>query len=553
MASRGLAFSLAVALLAPALPAAAQQGQVTGAYQPEAPEWLDGDVAIVLGALTEATVEGSFAVHKATVSGRTSTAQDLRDAYRAAAAFSGGDAFVGSLENGLRSRLEGVLRGVFSMAEVTVSAVVLDRAGLTAADGADPYHPPVTVAFRAGIAFDPAALGLEDAPIPITEDTIRAALDIGARVRLPWELAAQPGWNVTFAFTMPAWARVASAEGASIGPDARTATWELANWRGLAPQRMPADIVVRGADAPQGTASDARVELAIDMKGIEGLTIPSLLAGDFGSLLVRFDASVVARSLRVADFPALEQALASRLPSAITLDGVNADGLRLAAREGLLPPTIVAQLEAAFFAMAEERVAAFGQGQAPQLEGGFAADAFDAAAISSPLDGDPPLVYRIGATFKIPLKPGDASRLSAALGPVLYQRELSFALPRLQGLDTTYRITLPQGIGIDDVRVEGGQAQRASEGGRDVLVVTPEEDDAQVAFAMTVTGEFVVAQFWYLWLGVLLLAALGVAMRMYRKRKGRAKPQAMPEPEAAPARPPGPEPGPAPEGTQPSR
>lgn len=519
-----LVFSLAAALLLAGLPGpAGAQGEAA------APDWLAGEVSVQFGNLTHASIAGIFAAHKVTLMGSTRTAQDIRGTYDGLQRAGGGEAFVQGLEAALRTRLEGALASLFPQAQVDVRSTEIARDTLVAPRGPDPHQPPVRFGFNASVAYSLASLGLSSGALAFDDAKARAVLEIGASAQVPYNLTAQPGWNITFRFALPAWVRIAAAEGGSLSPDGGMASWELANWRGASPQMLPVTVTLRARDAPADTPTDAHVILAVDMNDVVGLSIPGLLAGDFGELQVSFDARVTARSLRLRDFPVLEAQLRQRLPPRLSLEGVNADGLRLAAREGLLPPDALGELEAYFRAIAAQRISALGP-QKAELAGGFQEGALASRDISNPLDGDPPLVYRVGATFRIPLAAAQASRLQAATGMPLVQRELTFDLPRVRGIDTTYRLTLPSGIALVDVEAKGARTDRGTEAGRDFVVVTPEGDDARATFTVAVTTDFVLAKFWYVWLGLLLFAILVVAFLVARRVRRRAKPaEAVPE------------------------
>ena len=163
-----------------------------------------------------------------------------------------------------------------------------------------------------------------------------------------------------------------------------------------------------------------------------------------------------------------------------------------------------------------------------ELRGGLDPASVSPESLSRPLDGDPPLTYRVGASFKLPLGgrdvPGDPRvQAAAAVGPALVERELTLPLPRVQGLDTTYRVTLPPGIALAAIEADGARVERGEDGGRDYVLLTPERDGASATFHVAVTADFVLAKFWYLWLGLLLLGMLGVAAVLARRLRRRGK------------------------------
>lgn len=568
MASRLLALSLAATLL---LPGALAQGPGPGpgsaTAAPSAPEWLDGELTAAFDSLTGASLAGQFAVHKLLLQGSTYTAADLRQAYAAAGFLGGQEAFVQAVEEALRSRLQDQLQGALAMVDIAVVSATLDTASLAPSPSSDPLQPPVVVRFAGTAALDLDALGYRVAGQAIDEQALRTALDLGAEARLPYDLVAYPGWNVTFAFILPAYARVSAAEGGAVGADQRSATFAVENWRGASTLRVPAALRIAGRDAPGDAPSDTRAVLTIDLAGLEGLTLPGLLRGDLGHLLVHFDAALMVSNLRLADFPALQAQVQDRLPDALAIRGLNADGFRLAVDRGLLPAEVLDDVEGYLQAMAAERTAALMPGGVA-LEGGFAEGTLDPALVSAPLDGEPPLAYRVRADLRIPLG-AQAARLNAAAGPVLFQRELTFPVPTIEGLTTTYRVMLPQGIAVSGISAEGADIERVTEGGREVLVVTPRSTEATASFTVAVTAEFVVVQFWYVFAWMFLLTALGVAFLLWRRRRRRRKAQALeqgppaeamadgaaiaapaPAPDAPPA-PPGPPPDAPPAGSAP--
>jgi hypothetical protein len=535
-----LAFCLASAAVFASLP-------FGGAQAPDAaPEWLDARVDVTFLDLTHAHIVGAFEVHKAAVQGTAYTAQGLRDAHTQAARFGMAEAFVAQMDEALRGRAQAALAGVFPGANVTVEHAAVDHATLGGPRGQDPYHPTVNFAFDAAATYRLEDLGLGGDAAGIDEAQLRALLDMGVRATLPYNLVARPGWNLTYAFHLPDWLAFASAEGAALSPDGATATWQMSNWLGATDRTQAAALVLHSRGAPEGSASasDAQLDLTIDMRDVVDLSLPGVLAGDFGRLDVVLDARLALREVQLADVPALRALVAARLPSGVAVERINADALRMAVRDGLVPPDAMEQIEAQLAALASERAAAFGA-EVGDLQGGFEPGTLDAALISNPPDGEPPLVFVLHGEVLLPLS-SEPPRYgaAAALGPTLLERELSFGLPRVQGFDTTYRIVLPPGIALAAVAADGASYEESTQDGRDVVLVTPQSDDAQATFTIAVTSDFVLAKFWYVWVGALLAGALGAAAFLVRRRrKGRpqvaieAKPAEQgeePAPELAP-------------------
>jgi hypothetical protein len=542
MKSRLLAFFLAGASLAAALasPAAAQPASL-----PAGADWLDAEVSVTFGSLSASAVEGTLAVHKVSYQGKPYAAQDLRAAHEQAERFGQGPMFLAALDAALGARAAQSLASMFPTANVTLDHAAVDPASL-AAEGRDAYHPPVAFTFGATVRYSLQALGLASSALPLDDAKLQDAFELGVTASLPYNLTAKPGWNVSYAFALPSWLRFTSASGAALSADASVARWELANWLGPTDRVQPAVLSVGGRDAvlpDPSQPSDAHLDVSVDMRDVEGLTLPGLASGDFGRLAVTFDARLVMRSLRLADVPALESAVRARLPASLSVTHLSADGVRRAMGDGMLPPDASATMERYLQGFVAERVAGFG-GDVADLHGEMSAE--DASP-------EAPLVYQVGSTFHIPLGAREASRMQAAAGPVLFEKELRFALPRVNGLDTTYRVMLPPGIALQDVEAKGARSELGQQQGRDVVLLTPDSDDASATFTVAVTAEFVVAHFWYVWLGLVLVGASVVAVLLVRRaRKRRPKPAKAAKPSAAapaadpppmPAGPPRAEPG----------
>lgn len=537
MKSALLAFFLVAVPLAAAFapPASAQSGS-----PPAANEWLVAQFTVTFVNLTHVRVDGNLAAHRAAVGSSSYTAQDLRANHAKAEQFGAGEMFAATIDGALRAQLENTLATLFPSGTVAVDTARVDRTSLTQPQGPDAYHPPIGVAFGANVDYDLAALGWTGGSIDLDEAKVRTLFELGVRAALPYNLTARPGWNATYAFKVPSWLEFAAAPGGQLSPDGSTATWQVANWQGTDRRALPAalELRARGGASQLAGPTDAHVDLDIDMDDVLGLTLPGALSGDFGKLRVNFDAKLTMRSLRLADVPALEAMVAQRLPPGVLLERLDADGLRLAVRDGLLTIEALDAVERYLTGLAEQRVAALGA-DVGGLEGGFAEDALAAAAISSPLDGDPPLVYAVHATFHIPLAAPEASRLQAAtMGPALLQRSLSFSLPRMNGLDTSYRISLPAGIALQDIEAEGARAEPGTRDGRDFVVLTPERDDASATFTVAVTSGFALAKFWYVGLGLVLVLAAVIAVALLRHfgRRGKTADAEQPA-EAQPALP----------------
>ena len=308
-------------------------------------------------------------------------------------------------------------------------------------------------------------------PVPAEEAALaRLALDLGARLALDVPLPAVPLTGVTFALQPPPGLELLRQDADALGPEGGVAR-----------------VVVRRPDAPRAEATDARVAVEVDVAGLE--VEPSrLLSGGDPHVVLRVKATALLRAVEVP--PELRATLDPR----VDLTHLSADGLRLLRARGHLDDAALARVEREVLDAAREGLRG-ALGPDVQVEGGIVAQTLR--------QGPGPVVVEVRASARQPVH---ASPATASLG--LHTQTLTFTLPRLEGLDTHYVLVLPEGVEIGEVRAQGGDVERARVGGRDALLLRPEEDAMTASAVATVTHAWALANH-----GPLLVAVLaGLAL-----------------------------------------
>jgi len=253
------------------------------------------------------------------------------------------------------------------------------------------------------------------------------------------------------------------------------------------------------------------VGVLVDMKDLD-VSVSRAASGDFGDLVV--DVTVTG-ALHVREVPA---DLRDRL-GGLDLGFLSSDGLRLLLDRGIVSTDELRDLEGALLRQVSDSLGG-SLGGAVGVKGGFDESTLAPTLVSAPVSADVPVVFQATASFRQPLA-GGAPEPAAAIA--LYTQKLPLTLQRVEGLDTTYTVVLPRGLAVLDVAASGGEAQAGeAEDGRSQFTVTPTEESADVEVTMAVTPTFVLAKFWPVVLGavVLLVLVVGtpIAILVLRRR-----------------------------------
>lgn len=373
----------------------------------------------------------------------------------------------------------------------------IDRADL-AAPVAEPYgeEPPVL--------FHATALGAYAIPGDASDADL--ALKLGGTVRLDLSLASGKG-ETTYRLHPPAGAQFFEPRGGTVTADGLTATFVVPAGADAA----SVSLALRRGDAPSYTAEEARLGVLIDLRDVD-VSVGQAMGGDFGTLL----ADVTVRGdLSVLSVP--DAATAGLGP--LDLDFVDSDGVRLLLERGVLTPATLQEVEASLLDAVRSNLAR-SLGADVDVTGGFDEATLAPGLVSSPPNGETPIVFEARASFQRPL--GGASQAQAAIA--LYSVPQTFTFPRVRDLDTTYTVVLPRGLAVTALDATNGEAKQTEwSDGRQAFTVRPTEAQAETSVTMSVTPTFVLFKFWPLVLGavVVLVLAVGtpIALVVLRRRK----------------------------------
>lgn len=506
------------------LPLAAAQGDTVSLVDdaevpktdphPESDRWVEATLMIEQPDVTTMDITAFLTLRKYEIEGTDySSADGISDVYHqlvqadAFAREKGQPAnreenFVSDMEQSTTDALKSLLENAFPGANVSVEPATVDRSTFEEPDDS-PFAPGVDVLVTARVVRTPQQVGLGSS----TPDDLDALLDAGASITTTINLPTQTGYEITYLLSAPPGTAFTATRGASLLGGQIVAAIPY----GSAP--VPVALSMRGQNAPSYTASDASVDIVVDLKDLD-VSIGQAVGGDFGNLLVEL---TVQADLGVIEVP---DSLASGLPASVELDYLSSDAIRMLVERDLVTDADLAALEESLLKKVGDQLGGALGGDVT-VTGGFDDASFAPGLIASPLSGDEPLVFHASASVVKPLAGGP---IHSAAAISLYTTSLPLSLPKVQGLDTTYTVILPRGLAVTDLTATGGeyQASKAADG-RDQFVVTPTDERADVTATMSVTPTFVMAKFWpVVLLAVLLLVLIvgtPVALVMRRKRK----------------------------------
>lgn len=522
VASVRLSFLVLASLLVASVPMVAAQGGAGSPAladpDPSSDRWVDATLSIAQPTFTRMEITASLAIRKYVVQGDAySDADDISDAYLQMAKADGlarqngqasnrADAFVADIEKSAADGMRDILLRSYPDSNVSVGAAIVDRTSFQAPDDR-PFEPGVAIRVTASVDRQAKDLGLGDRSVADLE----AILDVGAAIRTNVTLAPERGYDLTYQLAPATGTVFTSVEGATMSPDGRTAVVRVP--QGASPAALR--VSFRDTSAPTFDASDAAVNVTVDLKDVD-VTVGQAIGGDFGNLLVDLTVTADLGVIEITD------ELRGALPEGVTLDFLSADGLRLLMERDVLTDADITKMETDLIKQVGEKLGRALGGTVP-VEGGFDRETFAASLMTTPLSGKNPLVFQATAKVAKPLAGGPIQQQAAI---ALYTTELPLSFPRIEGLDTQYTVIAPKGLAITDVKGEG-VTRGTSADGRDQFTVTPQGESQTITASLAVTPGFVMAKFWPLVLGLVLLLVLIVGtpialVRMRKKNKAKA-------------------------------
>lgn len=487
---------------------------------PASDRWVEVVLEIHQPSLTELEIDGSLTIRKFAIQGTPyESAEEIAEAYQElvkADAFAeangqpGGraDAFVEDLRQDAQDAFRARLQETYPTAELSETTAEVDLASLERGPG-DPYEPGIRVDLAARVARSFDALGAGD----LTEEQVGAAFRAGAVVHSTVIMTAGIGQKVTYVIDPPAsppglaFARVS-------GPGA-----SLVDGKAVVVVDATADAVAKSADltfaladpsVPSVDRQVAELNVTVDLQDVD-ISIGGAARGDMGTLVGAVEIDGALHTI------ALPEATKTHLGDSVTLDFLSSDGLRLLRLAGLLTDERLSAVEDQMAAEMRTRLEA---SLGTSVDVDLALDeASLGTAVSDPPSSEVPILFHAKASF--------AKRLSgapAAQALAVYTVQQTFELPRIQGLDTTYTVILPPGLSLTALSAtDAEQSTSTRPDGRESFTVTPHGGSTVATISMAVTGTFVVAKFWPVLLGALVLLVLVVgtpiALVVVRRRR----------------------------------
>lgn len=346
--------------------------------------------------LTALALGGDIYVYRYDVRGKVYDADELGQAYTLSNKYQGepsGNAFVAEMENSVRTQLTSILSSSFPGSTVSGVTATVERATLRPASG-NPFDPPVHVAISANVERTRSAVGLGN----FTDAAVGAAFAAGARVTADFTVKADLGYRIVYTIQAPSTpAGVRFEAGPSVSVDGRTLTADVDNTIGGNPQKsVGARLYSPTAVAP--VAEDIRSSIDVQMgeieKGADGIPMELDITAEVGALDVQ------------KRFPGL-------LPSKVSLNFINADGLRgLRGAGALTDATLASANDALLATIREDAARAFGPGAT--VSGGILVSDL-AATPGSPYDAQPPLSFEATARTIYTIEGADMDDVDLAL------------------------------------------------------------------------------------------------------------------------------------------
>lgn len=498
-----------VVLLVPLL--LAPLASAANAPAPGASTWVDAAFDLAQPDLRHLVLTGVVHIHLLPIDQVPTTALQFTKNYDRAPPATRAD-LLGKLTTSAQAGLQENLQAAFPHANVTVGTPLVDTASLVNTPGRTDYAP-VNMTVSAQVvrsADDPTLAG-------VTDEQLATVFAIGAQVRSALTLTSQAGYDTTFALHPPAVPAGLVFAGPTVGalsPDGKTWSLAIENAAGSTSKAQAVAITVKSANAPTFSAQKADLGVVIDLKDLD-VSIGKAVNRDFGNLLV--DVTVTGK-LNVLSVP---DSFKARMGDTVKLDFLSSDGLRLLKQSGLLSASNLTAIENELRARLADNLKN-ALGQSVSVTGSFDAATLDPALVAVTPTGDKPVTFTAHASFTKPLSGSAPSTQALAL----YTVHQSFALPKVQGLDTTYTIILPRGLALAGVDAPGATTTTGTASdGRDEFSATPNTDSTTASVAIALTPTFVFLKFWPLviFAVVLLVLIIGTPIALVVARRGKNK------------------------------
>ncbi|MBI4393041.1 MAG: hypothetical protein HY556_04475 [Euryarchaeota archaeon] len=417
----------------------------------------------------------------------------------------GGEA---TLLSTLKDSLEGPLG-----ADVTVTGGFSDASldgGATA-----PYRDTPSVVFEANAVGGYTLAAAKD-------KDLTGVFSIGAKIETEFTLTSDAGRVTDYKISIPSSVEFESVTGGgSAASDGHSATWTVDNSLGADEKQVKAKMKIHDKDATKFTAQKAKLGVTVDIKDLD-IDIVKAVRRDFGKLLVDVDINGELGVIVVPD------EFKDKLPSGLELEYLSSDAIRILLRDGFISQSQVDELQTKLLTEAQTRVSDAIGGNA-QITGGLDEKSLASSLIATKPSGDKPIIFKAHLSIEKSLNSigGGAAAINLMTVP------LDFDLPRLQDLDTTYKVILPKGISVLDSTADGGTIEKGKTAdGRDFFMVSPTGDSAQTHVTMAITESIVIAKFWPVLLAAVLVLLLIIGLPIWfiflRKKNTKGEPPAAP-------------------------
>ncbi|HLE97135.1 MAG TPA: hypothetical protein VI997_07180 [Candidatus Thermoplasmatota archaeon] len=338
-----------------------------------------------------------------------------------------------------------------------------------------------------------------------------ALFDAGAEVDLPLVFVAEPGDRDTFEVRMPPGLRVVDTGDAARVPQGLQVAIDARGEPAPVEQHVAARVA--SADATPPTANAGSADVTVDVRDVD-VSLAGVAGGELGTMTIEVTARVA------LDAFMLPTEAVEKLPDGLRLSGLTASSVRALLERRLVERADLDEAADTVGGIFAERVAAALGGVIPVAEA-----AWDEASLTRGASGAP-LVIVARATVIRPLDTTSPQR-GAAL--TVYTLPLTFSLQRLEGLDTTWRLVLPDGLEATSATAGDGAVttERLPDGRHAVVVVLSGDDDAErrttVDVQVGVTPSFVAAHFWPVLVLATVVFAAGAGGIVWAVRRRRTK------------------------------
>ncbi|MDI6708469.1 MAG: hypothetical protein QME47_05240 [Candidatus Thermoplasmatota archaeon] len=385
--------------------------------------------------MTKIELSAKFGIYKTELGGKLFTADAIRENSTNAT-------LVEELKSEVDCAVNGVLSITFANDNITLEDTIVDNSSLSIE--LVNKGLPVNLTKNATITFNETLLGFKQKlNLSDFEEVLRGMLSAGAKLNKTFELSADPGYKNKFVLIAPEYALIKSEDEDYSN---QTATWTVDNLNGTTKKSESKILSIAAKRIPQYTESKIDVFIAIDLYKIDIFKFSGRVNLSFSTLFYWGRVP--------SDFLPFES---------VTIDYINADLIRLMiAKELFEIGNLTKGLEEVF----SNLTSIFGENVSMKI---FVVNESLRGYDLTNMSGESPIEIRghVDFEFKLKKEKKNFSNLELAIFEGWFTVPLNFPLQGFEECNTTFKLILPPGLKIFELRDTLGRAVKGNEKGRD--------------------------------------------------------------------------------------